>query len=114
MSRIYTALIKVVEPLVPAKIRPLWDNPAGPKTVFFWAPTIKWAIVIAGVSDLKRPVENISIGQTLSLAATGLIWTRYCMVIKPVNYLLMSVNVFIAATNLAQLSRIAKLRKRSK
>ena len=110
MSGIYRALVKTFDPLVPTKLRPIWDSPAGPKTIFFWAPAVKWVIVCAGISDLKRPVEKISLGQTLSLAATGVIWTRYSMVIKPKNYVLMSVNVFIAATNLAQLGRIVKAR----
>ena len=110
MSAIYRAVVKAVDPMVPSKFRPLWEHPAGPKTIFFWAPAMKWALVIATLSDLKRPIENVSSGQTMALAATGLVWTRYCMVIKPVNYILMSVNVFIAVTNIAQLCRIGKAR----
>lgn len=41
-SNLYRFLIKNFDPLVPQKLLPLWNHPAGPKTVFFWAPTVKW------------------------------------------------------------------------
>ena len=28
------------------------------KDCSFWAPVFKWALVIAGINDLQRPVEN--------------------------------------------------------
>lgn len=109
-SVLYRSVISAVDRYVPSKMRPLWESESGPKTIFFWAPLCKWMLVIASASDLKRPVDKISIGQTTSLLATGVIWARYSMVIKPVNYLLMSVNIFIAGTNMAQLGRVAKSR----
>jgi hypothetical protein len=39
-----------------------------------------------------------------------MIWTRYCLVIKPINYYLSSVNFFVGCTGLAQLGRIAHYR----
>lgn len=48
---------------------------------------MKWAIVLAGVSDFFRPPEKLSLTQNLALTATGSIWTRWCFVIKPQNYL---------------------------
>ncbi|CDS03793.1 hypothetical protein LRAMOSA06748 [Lichtheimia ramosa] len=86
------------------------NSPAGPKTIHFWAPAMKWALVIAGISDLKRPAENLSMAQNLSLVATGLIWTRYSMVIIPKNYTLATVNVFVASTGLMQVGRIINYR----
>lgn len=59
-SRIYNGLIGAVDPVVPNKLRPLWNHPAGkftlpsklndiessfflgPKTIFFWSPLFKW------------------------------------------------------------------------
>ncbi|KAG5456860.1 MAG: hypothetical protein BJ554DRAFT_3273 [Olpidium bornovanus] len=41
-----------------------------------------------------------------ALAATGIIWSRYSTQIVPINYSLMSVNLFVGATGLAQLYRI--------
>ncbi|KAJ3108571.1 Mitochondrial pyruvate carrier 2 [Phlyctochytrium planicorne] len=41
-----------------------------------------------------------------ALAATGIIWSRYSMVITPINYNLMSVNLFVGASGIYQLVRI--------
>jgi len=65
----------------------MWDSPIGLKTVHFWAPVMKWALVIAGMADMARPAEKLSLTQNLALTATGLIWTRWCLIIKPKNYL---------------------------
>lgn len=65
-------------------------------------------LVIAGISDLRRPVDQLSIAQSASLAATGVIWSRYSLVIIPKNYGLFSVNVFVAMTQLYQLYRAIK------
>ncbi|KAI5705629.1 hypothetical protein M8J76_013084 [Diaphorina citri] len=104
-SAIYRAAISAVDRFVPSKARPLWEHPAGPKTVFFWAPMFKWGLVIAGIGDLTRPAEKLSISQSSALAATGLIWSRYSLVIIPKNWSLFSVNVFVAATSIYQLTR---------
>lgn len=61
--------------------------------------------MIAGLNDLRRPADQLSVSQSVSLAATGLIWSRYSLVIIPKNYALFSVNVFVAATQLVQLYR---------
>eukprot|EP00834_Sanchytrium_tribonematis_P004249 NODE_198_length_13236_cov_1.328385.p11 type:complete len:106 gc:universal NODE_198_length_13236_cov_1.328385:12556-12239(-) len=82
------------------------NHPAGPKTVFFWAPMFKWGLVIAGLKDINRPAEKLSTFQSVSLAGTGLTWSRYSLVIIPKNYSLFAVNVFVAATGLYQLARI--------
>jgi len=105
MSVIYRNVIAVVDKFVPPKFRPLWNHEAGPKTVFFWAPVVKWSLVIAGLGDLARPAEKISISQSAALSATGLIWARYSLVIIPKNYSLFSVNVFVALTGLYSLGR---------
>ncbi|KAI9483371.1 MAG: mitochondrial pyruvate carrier [Benjaminiella poitrasii] len=86
------------------------DSPAGPKTIHFWAPAMKWALVIAGIGDMQRPAEKLSLTQNLSLMMTGLIWSRYSMVIIPKNYSLLAVNVFVFGTSAIQCSRILKYR----
>jgi hypothetical protein len=48
---------------------------------------MKWALVIAGISDFARPAENLSLTQNAALTTTGIIWTRWCLIIKPKNYL---------------------------
>lgn len=85
----------------------MWDSPIGLKTVHFWAPVMKWALVLAGISDFARPVEKLSVTQNAALTATGLIWTRWCLIIKPKNYLLAAVNFFLGMVGLVQISRIA-------
>lgn len=52
----------------------------GPTTIFFWAPTFKWGLVIAGIGDINRPAEKISLSQTASLMLTGAIWSRYFII----------------------------------
>ncbi|CCX15853.1 mitochondrial pyruvate carrier [Pyronema domesticum] len=82
-------------------------NPAfNPRTVHFWAPVLKWGLVIAGISDFYRPVEDLSINQNAALTATGLIWTRWCLIIKPKNYPLAAVNFFLGTVGAVQVSRI--------
>ncbi|XP_045128751.1 mitochondrial pyruvate carrier 4-like [Portunus trituberculatus] len=107
MAAIYRAMIRRADKLVPAKFQPFWNHPAGPKTVFFWAPSFKWGLVIAGLGDLARPAEKLSASQSTALAATGTIWSRYSLVIIPKNWYLFSVNVFVAGTGIYQMCRIA-------
>ena len=57
---------------------------------------------------MNRPVEKVSLMQTSGLALTGIIWSRYSTQIIPVNYNLLSVNVFVALTALYQLQRVAR------
>lgn len=88
-----------------SKLRAFWNHPAGPKTIFFWAPTAKWAISLANIADFQRPAEDVSLPQQLAVTCTGLIWMRFSTQIVPVNYNLLAVNAFMAATGLYQLSR---------
>ncbi|KAF9264197.1 UPF0041-domain-containing protein [Marasmius fiardii PR-910] len=86
------------------------NHPAGPKTVFFWAPLMKWCLVAAGLKDLARPADKLSVSQNVALTATGFIWVRYSLVITPVNYSLAAVNFFVGLSGLTQLGRIANHR----
>lgn len=67
--------------------------------------------MLAGLGDLSRPVETLSIPQSVSLAATGVIWSRYSLVIIPKNYSLFAVNVFVAMTSLYQIGRAIKFQQ---
>ncbi|KAL7620993.1 hypothetical protein AAE478_008304 [Parahypoxylon ruwenzoriense] len=92
----------------------MWNSPVGLKTVHFWAPVMKWALVIAGISDFTRPVDKLSLTQNGALTATGLIWTRWCCIITPRNYLLAAVNFFLGCVGITQLTRIAIYRASQK
>ncbi|KAI0373531.1 UPF0041-domain-containing protein [Pilatotrama ljubarskyi] len=97
-----------------SKFQAFMNHPAGPKTVFFWAPMMKWCLVAAGLKDLSRPAEKLSVSQNLALAATGFIWVRYSLVITPINYSLAAVNFFVGSTGLGQLGRIWYYQKTQK
>ncbi|KIW26718.1 uncharacterized protein PV07_06529 [Cladophialophora immunda] len=84
----------------------LWTSEVGIRTVHFWAPIMKWGVVLAGASDFLRPAEKLSLTQNLALMATGSIWTRWCFVIRPKNMLLAAVNFCLFLVGLVQCSRI--------
>lgn len=67
---------------------------------------MKWALVLAGVSDFTRPAESLSLTQNLALMSTGAIWTRWCFVIRPKNMFLASVNFFLFLVASTQVTRI--------
>jgi len=108
MSAIYKTVTRAVGAVVPKKMQPFWNHPAGPQTIFFWAPTFKWGLVAAGLADYARPAEKLSTMQSGALTATGCIWARYSMVIVPKNWNLFAVNIFLGATGFWQLARIYK------
>ncbi|XP_067012944.1 uncharacterized protein [Anabrus simplex] len=105
MAALYRRSMAYLDTKVPPKLFPLWNHPIGPKTIFFWSPLFKWGLVIAGLGDIQRPAEKLSIPQSAALSATGLIWSRYSLVIIPKNWSLFSVNVFVALTGLYSLGR---------
>lgn len=67
---------------------------------------MKWGIVIAGASDLTRPASQLSLNTNAALMTTGLIWTRWCFVIRPKNIFLATVNFFLFLTGATQTTRI--------
>ncbi|CAB3376306.1 Hypothetical predicted protein [Cloeon dipterum] len=105
LSAIYQKSMASIGRRVPEKLQPLWKHPAGPQTVFFWGPIVKWGLVLAGIGDLTRPADQLSVKQYSSLAATGFIWSRYCLVIIPKNYSLCAVNFFVGLTGAYQVAR---------
>ncbi|KAM3419160.1 Mitochondrial pyruvate carrier [Cercospora zeina] len=84
----------------------LWNSPIGPKTVHFWAPIMKWGLVLAGAADFARPAKDLSLSQNSALMATGLIWTRWCFVIRPQNMFLASVNFLLFCVGATQTTRV--------
>lgn len=52
-----------------------------------------------------RPPHALSVNQCAVLATTGIIWSRYSLVIVPKNYSLFMVNLFVATTQLIQVAR---------
>ncbi|XP_029597493.1 mitochondrial pyruvate carrier 2 isoform X2 [Salmo trutta] len=102
----YHRILNQIELLLPAKLRPFYNHPAGPKTVFFWAPVCKWGLVMAGMADMTRPADKLSLSQSGVLMTTGVIWSRYSLVIIPKNWGLFFVNGFLGLAGANQLVRI--------
>lgn len=55
----------------------IWFISSGPKTVFFWAPLMKWCLVAAGVKDLSRPAEKLSVSQNVGMSPFFLSLLRF-------------------------------------
>lgn len=72
---------------------------------------MKWGLVIAGASDLTRPASQLSLNTNAALMTTGLIWTRWCFVIRPQNIFLATVNFFLFLTGATQVTRIMLWRR---
>ena len=87
------------------KLSAFCASPAGPFTVHFWAPMSKWLISGASFLDLKRPTDQISIAQYSALTLTGAFFTRYALLVSPVNYLLCSVNIALFLSSAWHLGR---------
>ncbi|KAM9397647.1 mitochondrial pyruvate carrier 2-like [Salvelinus alpinus] len=102
----YHRILNKIELKLPAKLRPFYNHPAGPKTVFFWAPVCKWGLVMAGMADMTRPADKLSLSQSGVLMTTGVIWSRYSLVIIPKNWGLFFVNGFLGLAGANQLVRI--------
>lgn len=78
---------------------------AGPFTVHFWAPMSKWFISGASFMDLQRPTDQISIAQYTALTFTGLFFSRYSLLVTPINYVLCSVNIALFGSSAWHLGR---------
>lgn len=88
------------------KPRGIGHSPTFRKTYIVLTYIAKWGLVLAGAADFARPADQISISQNAALMATGLIWTRWCFVIKPRNLFLASVNFLLFCVGTTQVSRV--------
>jgi len=95
----------ILKSSLPAVVKQYVCHPAGPLTVFFWAGMAKWGLALSNLNELRKPVEMIATKQQCVAIASGLVWTRYSMVITPVNYSLAGANFFLACTGFYQLYR---------
>jgi len=81
---------------------------AGPFTVHFWAPMSKWMISGASFLELDRPTEKISLAQYSALTLTGFFFSRYALLVSPINYTLCSVNIALFGSSAWHLGRKIK------
>ena len=81
---------------------------AGPFTVHFWAPMSKWMISGASFLELDRPTDKISLAQYSALTLTGFFFSRYALLVTPINYMLCSVNIALFGSSAWHLGRKVK------
>jgi hypothetical protein len=81
---------------------------AGPFTVHFWAPMSKWFISGASFLDLHRPTDKVSLPQYTALTLTGFFFSRYALLVTPINYTLCSVNIALFLSSAWHLGRKIK------
>jgi hypothetical protein len=84
---------------MPSIVQKMGNSPVGPLTVFFWAPASKWLLSANNLVDLEKPTEKMSFSNQLALTITGVIWTRYSVVITPINYNLAAVNLTLGISS---------------
>jgi hypothetical protein len=83
-----------------------WINASnGPKTTHFWGPVANWGLVLAGLLDMKKPAEAISLNMTGVLCAYSLLFMRFAWMVKPRNYILLSCHVCNETVQGYQLTR---------
>lgn len=82
--------------------------PAGPFTVHFWAPMSKWFISGASFIEYDRPTDKISLPQYTALTLTGFFFSRYALLVTPINYTLCSVNIALFLSSAWHLGRKVK------
>ena len=58
--------------------------------------------------DLDRPTDKVSLPQYSALTLTGFFFSRYAMLVTPVNYLLCSVNIALFGSSAWHLGRKIK------
>ncbi|ORM42247.1 putative cytosolic iron-sulfur protein assembly protein Ciao1 [Babesia sp. Xinjiang] len=56
---------KILSLPLPDRVKSIIVHPAGPMTIHFYAPTFKWGISIANLSDINRPTDKMSLPQQL-------------------------------------------------
>merc|ERR1719238_2209307 len=81
---------------------------AGPFTTHFWAPMSKWLISGASFLDLNRPTDKVSLAQYSALTLTGFFFSRYALLVTPINYVLCSVNIALFGSSAWHLGRKLK------
>ena len=96
---------RMAAPEMPSFVRSMSTSAVGPFTVFFWAPASKWLLSANNLVDLKKDTNKMSMANTVAMSVTGIIWTRYSMVITPINYNLAAVNLVLGMSSLYHVQR---------
>lgn len=73
-----------------------------------WAPMSKWLISGASMVDINRATEKISLAQYTALTLTGFFFSRYALLVTPINYMLCAVNLALFVSSGWHLGRKLK------
>ena len=63
-------------------------SPIGPMTIHFWGPMANWGLVIAGILDMNKPMDRVSLKMTSVLCFYSCLFMRFAWMVQPRNYLL--------------------------
>merc|ERR1711920_260437 len=85
--------------------RSFLNSPTGPKTTHFWGPVANWGFVVAGLSDMNKPAEQISGKMTGVLCVYSLLFMQFALQVQPRNLMLFSCHASNEAVQLYQLNR---------
>jgi len=80
----------------------------GPFTIHPWPPVTKLFLSAASLTDLFRPTDKISLTQYAALTVTGAIFSKYGLVVTPINYPLTGVNILLFLSSGWHLARKIK------
>ena len=80
----------------------------GPFTIHPWPPVTKLFLSAASLTDLFRPTDKISLTQYAALTVTGAIFSKYGLVVTPINYPLTCVNILLFLSSGWHLARKIK------
>mmetsp|Transcript_5022 Transcript_5022/g.8560 ORF Transcript_5022/g.8560 Transcript_5022/m.8560 type:complete len:84 (-) Transcript_5022:160-411(-) len=68
-------------------------------------------ITISNIGDFDKPAHLLSANQQIAIFITGVVWCKYSLAVKPVNYNLMIVNFFMAISSSYQIYRKSQVPK---
>ena len=77
---------------------------------------MKWAFIGINMGEFRKPLNQVMTKQQLGIKVnefssilvafvSGMIWTRYCFVVTPVNYMLGAGSLFLGCSGGFQLYR---------
>ncbi|MES1913013.1 MAG: pyruvate transporter mpc1 [Cercozoa sp. M6MM] len=82
-----------------------WHHPHGMKTTHFWGPVANWGFVLAGLADLKKPVEFVSGPMSFALCVYSMLFMRFAWMVQPRNYLLLACHISNETVHMYHLTR---------
>uniref|UniRef100_A0A8C2GWH3 Mitochondrial pyruvate carrier n=2 Tax=Cyprinus carpio TaxID=7962 RepID=A0A8C2GWH3_CYPCA len=124
----YHRILDRIEHVLPSKLRPIYNHPAGSghswlcrhdtssrETQYLPVCCVDSHGYISHSNQfLKKYLNNSNIPVSLTLCYSGLIWSRYSLVIIPKNWNLFAVNFFVGGAGGSQLYRIWKYNREQK